>query len=125
MDEIFVSKEHFTSRPDCTGRLDKEIRVYEVLDKLGIPYEGVDHDVAPTIEACQAIETELGIMPCKNLFLRNRQKTTFFLLLMPGKRSLSPRICPVSLESPGSPLRNLNLWRNIWTSLLVLSVYWV
>lgn len=86
MDEIFVSKEHFTARPDCTNRLEKEIKVYDVLDKLGIPYEGVDHDVAPTIEACRAIEEELGIMPCKNLFLRNRQKTTFFLLLMPGEK---------------------------------------
>lgn len=85
-EEIYVSKNHFTSRPDCTGRLEKEKKVYDVLDKLGIQYEGVDHDVAPTIEACRAIEEELGIMPCKNLFLRNRQKTTFFLLLMPGDK---------------------------------------
>ena len=32
------------------------------------------------------MEEELGILPCKNLFLRNRQKTTFFLLLMPGEK---------------------------------------
>lgn len=86
MDEIYVSKQHFTSKPDCSNRLDKERRVYDLLNKLHISYEGVDHDVAPTIEACQAIETELGILPCKNLFLRNRQKTTFFLLLMPGEK---------------------------------------
>lgn len=86
MSEIYVSKQHFTSKPDCSNRLDKETRVYDTLDKLKIPYEGVDHDVAPTIEACRAIEDELGIMPCKNLFLRNRQKTTFFLLLMPGEK---------------------------------------
>lgn len=86
MEDIFVNKQHFTSMPDCSNRLDKEKRVYEVLEKLNIPYEGVDHDIAPTIEACRAIEDELGIMPCKNLFLRNRQKTTFFLLLMPGEK---------------------------------------
>ncbi|WP_334160141.1 prolyl-tRNA synthetase associated domain-containing protein [Muricomes intestini] len=86
MDEIHVSKEHFTSKPDCSDRTDKEAKTYDLLDKLHIPYEGVDHDVAPTIEACRAIEDELGILPCKNLFLRNRQKTTFFLLLMPGDK---------------------------------------
>ena len=86
MSEIYVSKEHFTGKPDCSGRTDKEARVYDLLDQLHIPYEGVDHDVAPTIEACRAVEEELGILPCKNLFLRNRQKTTFFLLLMPGEK---------------------------------------
>lgn len=83
---IYVSKEHFTSKPDYSNRSDKETRVYDLLEKLQIPYEGVDHDVAPTIEACRAVEEELGILPCKNLFLRNRQKTTFFLLLMPGEK---------------------------------------
>ncbi len=86
MDEIYVSKQHFTSKPDCSNRAEKEIKTYDLLDKLNISYEGVDHDVAPTIEACRAVEKELGILPCKNLFLRNRQKTTFFLLLMPGDK---------------------------------------
>ncbi|EGB94407.1 putative YbaK/prolyl-tRNA synthetase domain protein [Clostridium sp. D5] len=86
MSEIYVSKEHFTTKPDCSGRTDKESHVYDLLDQLKIPYDGVDHDVAPTIEACRAVEEELGILPCKNLFLRNRQKTTFFLLLMPGEK---------------------------------------
>lgn len=86
MDQIFVSTTHYFEKPDCTARLDKECRVYDLLDKLHIPYEGVDHDVAPTIDACRAIEEELGILPCKNLFLRNRQKTSFYLLLMPGEK---------------------------------------
>lgn len=86
MDKIYVSKEHFTSKPDCSQRSETEEKTYDLLDKLHISYEGVDHDVAPTIEACRAVEDELGILPCKNLFLRNRQKTTFFLLLMPGDK---------------------------------------
>ncbi|WP_122643636.1 prolyl-tRNA synthetase associated domain-containing protein [Luxibacter massiliensis] len=86
MSEIYVSRQHFTTQPDCTRRIEAEIAVYALLDRLHIPYEGVDHDVAPTIEACKAVEEELGIMPCKNLFLRNRQKTSFYLLLMPGEK---------------------------------------
>ncbi|HJA64878.1 MAG TPA: prolyl-tRNA synthetase associated domain-containing protein [Candidatus Mediterraneibacter cottocaccae] len=84
--EIYISKDHFTQMPDCTGRPDKERRVYELLEKLRIPFEGVDHEAAFTIEACRGIEDELGIMPCKNLFLCNRQKTAFYLLLMPGDK---------------------------------------
>ena len=83
---ITVNTIHFTERPDCTGRLEKEKKVYDVLDQLHIAYEGVDHDIANTIEDCEAVEEELGVKICKNLFLRNRQKTTFYLLLMPGDK---------------------------------------
>lgn len=83
---IHVNTTHFTEKPDCTGRLEKERRVYDLLDQLHIAYEGVDHDTADTIEDCPAVEDELGVKICKNLFLRNRQKTTFFLLLMPGDK---------------------------------------
>ena len=81
-----VHTQLFTEKPDCTARLSKEERVYDLLQRLEISYTGVDHDVAPTIEACREIEDVLGIMPCKNLFLRNRQKTEFYLLLMPGEK---------------------------------------
>lgn len=86
MGDIHVSKTHFTSKPDCTNRLPKEERVYDLLDRLQIPYEGVDHDTADTIEACHEVDLALGTNVCKNLFLRNRQKTTFFLLMMPGEK---------------------------------------
>ena len=76
---ITVHTTHFNARPDCGDRLEKEAHVYELLDRLGISYEGVDHDTANTIEDCEAVEQELGVKICKNLFLRNRQKTTFYL----------------------------------------------
>ena len=39
-------------RPENTdGRLDKEIRVYDFLDKLGVEYQRVDHEAAMTMEA--------------------------------------------------------------------------
>ena len=37
-----------------------------------------------TMELCHAAEGVLHISICKNLFLCNRQKTKFYLLLMPG-----------------------------------------
>lgn len=86
MSTIQVSKEHYTKAPSAEGRLPKEMAVYELLDKLKIPYERVDHDVAATMEECTIIDKALGVTMCKNLFLRNQQKTTFFLLLMPGDK---------------------------------------
>ena len=68
------------------GRLDREIRVYDLLDRLGIAYERVDHEPAMTMEVCVDIDRVLGVRICKNLFLCNRQKTDFYLLLMPGDK---------------------------------------
>ena len=76
-------------RPETTsGRLDKEIRVYDLLDKLGITYQRVDHEATMTMEACEEVDRILGddTTICKNLFLCNRQKTDFYLLLMPGEK---------------------------------------
>lgn len=65
------------------GRLEKEIRVYDLLDKLGIPYERVDHEAAQTMEACLQIDRILApAVICKNLFLCNTQKTKFYLLMI-------------------------------------------
>ncbi len=71
---------------DCTGRLEREIAVYDLLDELGIEYLRMDHEEANTMEACNEIDRVLGAAICKNLFLCNRQKTNFYLLMMPGDK---------------------------------------
>lgn len=68
------------------GRLEKELRCYDLLDQLGIAYERIDHEVAMTMEACEEIDKTLGCAICKNLMLTNRQETDFYLLLMPGDK---------------------------------------
>lgn len=68
------------------GRLEKEIKVYDLLDELGIEFERTDHEEANTMEACLEIDSILGTVICKNLFLCNRQKTDFYLLMMPGDK---------------------------------------
>ena len=67
-------------------RQEKELAVYELLDRLSIDYTRVDHEEANTMEACHEIDKKLGVFMCKNLFLCNRQKTEFYLLLMPGDK---------------------------------------
>ena len=84
--------ELFDGRPkDAGGRLDREIRTYDLLDGLGIEYKRVDHEAATTMEACEAIDAALDVVMCKNLFLCNRQKTNFYLLLMPGDKKFKTK----------------------------------
>lgn len=76
-----------TGRPeDPSGRLEKELRTYDFLDKLGVDYQRVDHPAAMTMEDCAAIDEVLQTTTCKNLLLCNRQKTDFYLLLIPGDK---------------------------------------
>lgn len=79
--------EIYKGRPqEANGRSEIEIRTYDLLDMLGIAYERVDHEKAETMDACVEIDKALGTAMCKNLFLCNRQKTQFYLLLMPGDK---------------------------------------
>ncbi len=71
---------------DVSGRLDKEIRSYDLLDGLGVEYHRVDHESTATMEACEEIDLILGAPTCKNLLLCNRQQTAFYLLMMPADK---------------------------------------
>ena len=71
---------------DETGRLSKELRVYDLLDALSVPYERIDHEPLMTMEACAEVDRILDATICKNLFLCNRQETDFYLLMMPGDK---------------------------------------
>ena len=84
---------------DCTGRLSKEIRCYDFLDTLGISYQRIDHEVTGTMEACAEIDRILGAPTCKNLLLCNRQKTDFYLLLLPGNKQFKTSVLSKEIGS--------------------------
>ncbi len=73
---------------DLTGRNAREKRCYEFLDRLGVDFDRTDHPDQPatTMEVCEKVDAILGVHICKNLFLTNRQKTEFYLLIMPGDK---------------------------------------
>lgn len=77
---------------DCTGRLAKEVRVYDLLDSLGVRYQRIDHEPAMTMEACAEIDRVLDATICKNLLLCNRQCTSFYLLMLPGEKSFKTSV---------------------------------
>ena len=90
---IMMKLELVKGRPDSTeGRLEKEIRTYDLLDSLGIEYERVDHEEANTMEACAAIDEVLApAVICKNLFLCNTQKTKFYLLMIKNDKKFKTK----------------------------------
>ena len=71
---------------DTAGRLEKEIHTYDLLDRLGVEYERIDHEPAMTMEDCKEVDQLLEAVICKNLFLCNRQKTAFYLLMIPDTK---------------------------------------
>lgn len=68
-------------RPD-----DLQAQIYASLDALQIPFTTLTHDAVYSMEECTPLLAQSGAIYCKNLFLCNRQQTTFYLLLtMPDK----------------------------------------
>ncbi len=109
--------ELYSGRPvDEAGRLPRELRVYDYLDRLNIPYQRTDHERADTMEACNQIDRILNVVICKNLFLCNRQKTSFYLLMMPGDRKFKTKELSSQIQSsrlsfaePSDMLRYLDI----------------
>ncbi|MGI5979259.1 MAG: prolyl-tRNA synthetase associated domain-containing protein [Oscillospiraceae bacterium] len=71
---------------NCADRIPQEVRCYDFLDALGVEYLRVDHPAADTMAVCQERAAALKTRICKNLFLCNRQVTTFYLLVMPADK---------------------------------------
>ena len=80
-------------------RLKKEVRVYDLLDELDIEYWRIDHEVAQTMEDCEEVDRILDAVICKNLFLCNRQKTKFYLLMMPGDKAFKTKELSAQIQS--------------------------
>ena len=82
-----ICETKYKGRPlNADGRTAQEMASYDFLDSLSIEYDRVDHDHADTIEACHEVEKVLGWPVCKNLFLCNRQKTQYYMLMLEGDK---------------------------------------
>jgi len=101
MESYIKDKTVYIGRPENTdGRLLKEVAVYDLLDDLGISYTRLDHEAIYTVEGCEEVDKLMNMTICKNLFLCNRQKTKFYLLLMPGEKRFSTSEFCKLIESP-------------------------
>lgn len=84
-DELQIDRTRYEGRPS-QPRSAGEDSCYDLLERLSIRFFRVDHSPAGTIALCHAVEAVLGTDICKNLFLCNRQKTEFYLLLLQGDK---------------------------------------
>ena len=79
-----------------------EQTVYDTLRSLGVAYEVRRHAPAHTMTDCLALGLAPDVAYCKNLFLCNRQKTNYYLLVMPGGKNLQTK--ELSPQIPSSRL---------------------
>ena len=80
-----LSPLYHNQRPDG-DLLPQEAAVFDLLETLGIDYDRVTGEAADTMEKCAVVSEVLGATICKNLFLCNRQKTQYYLLMMEGDK---------------------------------------
>ena len=80
-------------------RIDKEERVYDLLDQLNIDYQRLDHQEANTMEVCLEIEKNLKSTICKNLFLVNSNKSQYYLLMLKGHKKFKTKVISKQINS--------------------------
>jgi Ala-tRNA(Pro) deacylase len=65
----------------------KEKRVYEVLDELGISYSRHEHPPVYTVEEAKKQWIEIIGAHCKNLFLRNKKGNRHYLVILEASKA--------------------------------------
>ncbi|MBS5416597.1 MAG: prolyl-tRNA synthetase associated domain-containing protein [Coprobacillus sp.] len=79
--------------------MDKEERVYDLLDQLNIDYQRIDHEEANTMEICLEIEKTLKSTICKNLFLVNSNKSQYYLLMLKENKKFKTKMISKQINS--------------------------
>lgn len=87
-----------TGRPQ-DKRIDKEERVYDLLNQLNIDYQRIDHEEANTMEVCLEIEKNLKSTICKNLFLVNSNKSQYYLLMLKENKKFKTKVISKQINS--------------------------
>ncbi len=65
---------------------DKEEKVLDVLDELGISYNRHEHPPVYTVEEAEKQWTEIIGAHCKNLFLRNKKGNRHYLVILEASK---------------------------------------
>lgn len=96
---MYIDPVIYRGRPE-ERRSATEEKAYDVLDALGIEYERMDHAPAFTMEACEEIDRLMDMKACKNLFLTNKQKNRFFLVVICGDKRFITKDMSAQLSLP-------------------------
>ena len=87
---MYISEVMTGAPEDERGAL--ETKVYQELDRLNISYERVDNDTVETMEECVEISDRLGAEIRKTIVCCNRQKTEFYLVVLPADKRFDSKL---------------------------------
>ena len=73
--------------------------IFELLSRLGIGYEKLEHSPIITMKEGSEIAYKLGSTSCKNLFLCNKRQE-YFMLMLPADKKLSAKNVARQIGSP-------------------------
>ncbi len=66
---------------------EREKKVYEVLDRLGIAYSKLEHPPVFTVQQAEKHWGSITGAHCKNLFLRNKKGNRHYLVILESSKS--------------------------------------
>ena len=87
---MFISEVMTTAPQDERGAL--ETKTYQERERLNIKYERVDNDTVEAMEECVEISEKLGAEIRKTIVVCNRQKTQFFLVILPANKRFDSKL---------------------------------
>ncbi|MCC0636458.1 MULTISPECIES: prolyl-tRNA synthetase associated domain-containing protein [unclassified Clostridioides] len=79
-------KDKITELSDATEVNLNETKIYNILDKLNIKYEVVEHEAVYTAEQLVILNDITKGCQCKNLFLRNAKGNKYYLIVVRGDK---------------------------------------
>ena len=75
-----------------------EQKIYDLFKQLNIDYEKIEHPALFTCEDCEKYKIEFNGVDCKNLFLRNRNKSKYYLVSLPLEKRADLKVLQERLE---------------------------
>ena len=96
--------------------------IFELLSRLGIGYEKLEHSPIITMKEGSEIAYKLGSTSCKNLFLCNKRQE-YFMLMLPADKKLIGKKCCKANRQPTSFFASAETWKGYFILIRVLSVY--
>jgi len=95
---------------------ERERRVLDFLEALGIGYTRIEHPAVYTVDQARAHRSDQPGAHCKNLFLRNKKGRRHFLVILEESKTADLRVLArhlgedrLSFASPERLLRHLDL----------------
>lgn len=86
-----------------------ENEVYKLLDKLNIEYTKIEHPPLFTCEDSKKYHIKFDAVICKTLFIRNSNKSQYYLFALPIEKKINLKSLQILLEETRLSFSNENI----------------